>query len=70
MSEAIGAATRKGAEVLHADSLGRIAPGTVADLVVLNASPSDDIAATRDIAWVMARGRIFYPDSLRKAWAR
>ena len=70
VSEAIGAATRKGAELLHADSLGRIAPGAVADLVVLNASPSDDIAATRDIAWVMARGRIFYPDSLRKAWTR
>jgi imidazolonepropionase-like amidohydrolase len=70
VSEAIGAATRKGAELLHADSLGRIAPGAVADLVVLNASPSDDIAATRDIAWVMVRGRILYPDSLRKAWAR
>ena len=70
VSEAIGAATRKGAELLHADSLGRIAPGAVADLVVLNASPSDDIAATRDIAWVMSRGRILYPDSLRKAWSR
>ena len=70
VNEAISAATRKGAELLHADSLGRIAPGAVADLVVLNASPSDDIAATRDIAWVMTRGRILYPDSLRKAWSR
>jgi imidazolonepropionase-like amidohydrolase len=70
VSEAIGAATQKGAELLHADSLGRIAAGAVADLVVLNASPSDDIAATRDIAWVMARGRILYPDSLRKAWSK
>jgi imidazolonepropionase-like amidohydrolase len=70
VSEAISAATQKGAELLHADSLGRIAPGAVADLVVLNASPSDDIAATRDIAWVMARGRILYPDSLRKAWSK
>jgi imidazolonepropionase-like amidohydrolase len=70
VGEAISAATRQGAELLHADSLGRIAPGAVADLVVLNASPSDDIAATRDIAWVMSRGRILYPDSLRKAWSR
>jgi imidazolonepropionase-like amidohydrolase len=70
VSEAISAATRKGAELLHADSLGRIAPGAVADLVVLNANPADDIAATRDIAWVMTRGRILYPDSLRKAWSK
>jgi imidazolonepropionase-like amidohydrolase len=68
--EAISAATRKGAELLHADSLGRIAPGAVADLVVLNANPTDDIAATRDIAWVMTRGRILYPDSLRRTWSR
>ena len=70
VGEAISAATRKGAELLHADSLGRIAPGAVADLVVLNANPNDDIAATRDIAWVMTRGRILHPDSLRKAWTR
>ena len=70
VGEAINAATRKGAELLHADSLGRIAPGAVADIVVLNASPTDDIAATRDIAWVMMRGRILYPDSLRKAWSK
>src|SRR3989454_8473176 len=31
--EALTAATRKGAELMHADSLGRIAPGKVADLV-------------------------------------
>jgi dihydroorotase-like cyclic amidohydrolase len=68
--QAIRAATSKGAELLHADSLGRIAPGAVADLVVLNANPTDDIAATRDIAWVMTRGRILYPDSLRRTWSR
>jgi imidazolonepropionase-like amidohydrolase len=70
VAEAISAATRKGAELLHADSLGRISPGAVADLVVLNADPADDIAATRDIAWVMTRGRILYPDSLRRAWSK
>ena len=66
--EAIGAATRSAAQLLHADSLGHIAPGAVADLVALNSNPVDDIAATRDIAWVMTRGRIVYPDSLRSAW--
>jgi imidazolonepropionase-like amidohydrolase len=68
--EAITAATRKGAELLRADSLGMIAPGKLADLVVLDANPAVDINATRRIAWVMVRGRIVQPDSLRKTWGR
>lgn len=68
--EAITAATRKGAELLRADSLGWVAPGKVADLVVLDANPAADIAATRRIAWVMVRGRIVRPDSLRRTWAK
>jgi len=66
--EALTAATRKGAELLRADSLGRIAPGKVADLVVLDADPTADIGASRRIAWVMVRGRIVRPDSLRRTW--
>src|SRR5204862_7906811 len=62
--------TRKGAELLRADSLGRVATGKVADLVVLDANPAANVAATRRIAWVMLRGRIFYPDSLRRTWAK
>lgn len=68
--EVVTAATRKGAELLRADSLGRVAAGKVADLVVLDANPAKDIAATRRIAWVMFRGRILYPDSLRRTWAK
>ena len=66
--EAITAATRHGAQVLGADSIGMVAPGKMADLVVLNRSPAEDITATRDIAWVMVRGRLFKPDSLRAEW--
>jgi imidazolonepropionase-like amidohydrolase len=66
--EAISAATRRGSQLLHADSLGLVAPGKVADLVVLNANPARNIAATRNIAWVMSRGHIFRPDSLRGVW--
>ena len=68
--EAITAATRKGAELLRADSLGAVIPGKVADLVVLDANPATDIAATRRIAFVMIRGRIVHPDSLRRTWAK
>jgi imidazolonepropionase-like amidohydrolase len=68
--EAITAATRKAAELLRADSLGRVAQGKVADLVVLDANPAANIAATRRITWVMVRGRIVLPDSLRSKWGR
>ena len=68
--DAITSATRRGAQLLHADSLGVVTPGKVADLVVLNANPARDINATRKIAWVMTRGRIVSPDSLRSAWKK
>ena len=66
--EAITAATRRGAQLLRADSLGLVAAGKVADLVVLNGNPLNNIAATRNIAMVMLRGRIIRPDSLRGTW--
>jgi imidazolonepropionase-like amidohydrolase len=69
-TEALTAATRHAAQVLGADSLGLVAAGKAADLVVLNRSPLDDITATRDIAWVMLRGRQVKPDSLRAEWKK
>jgi imidazolonepropionase-like amidohydrolase len=68
--EALTAATRRGAQLLGNDSLGMVAAGRVADLVVLNRSPLQDITATRDIMLVMARGRVLRPDSLRAEWRR
>jgi imidazolonepropionase-like amidohydrolase len=68
--EAITAATRKAAELLRADSLGRVAPGKVADLVVVDGNPAATIGATQRIAWVMLRGRIVRPDSLRRSWTK
>jgi imidazolonepropionase-like amidohydrolase len=54
---ALQAATISPARFLHAtDSLGTIAPGKVADLVVLDANPLDDIANTRRIHAVIVRG--------------
>jgi imidazolonepropionase-like amidohydrolase len=66
--EAITAATRRGAQLLQADSLGLLTAGKVADLVVVNGDPTRNIAATRNIAMVMIRGRIIRPDSLRATW--
>jgi imidazolonepropionase-like amidohydrolase len=58
--EALASATRAPAEWLGlADSLGTIEVGKVADLVLLDADPREDITNTRRIAAVLARGRLF-----------
>jgi imidazolonepropionase-like amidohydrolase len=66
--EAITAATRNGALLLRVDSLGLIAPGKVADLVVLDRDPLADIRNTLSIHRVMIRGRMLSPDSIRARW--
>lgn len=66
--EALRAATRNGAVLLGVDSLGLIAPGKVADLVVLSRDPLADIRNTRAIQSVMARGHLLDADSVRAVW--
>jgi imidazolonepropionase-like amidohydrolase len=67
-AEALLDATRNGALVLGVDSLGVLAPGKGADLVVLRRDPLVDIHNTLAIDRVMCRGVLFSPDSIRKAW--
>ncbi len=58
--EALRTATINPARFLGAaDTLGTVRPGAVADLVVLDGDPTADIANTRRIAMVVARGRLF-----------
>ncbi|HEY7636369.1 MAG TPA: amidohydrolase family protein [Gemmatimonadales bacterium] len=66
--EAILAATRNGALLLGVDSLGLLAPGKVADLVILTRDPLEDIRNTLAIDRVMSRGHLLTPDSLRATW--
>jgi imidazolonepropionase-like amidohydrolase len=66
--EALRAATRNAAVLLGVDSLGLLAPGKVADLVVLTKDPLVDIRNTRSIEAVMSRGRLLDVDSIRAAW--
>ena len=69
--EALASATRKPAEWLGvADSVGTIAPGKVADLVLLDADPLANIDNTRRISAVVLRGKLFRQgdlDALRAA---
>lgn len=65
--EALRAATRDAAAVLGLEGqLGIIAPGAVADLVVLEADPLDDIRNTQKIHSVIKDGNIIDRDALLK----
>jgi imidazolonepropionase-like amidohydrolase len=66
--DALLAATRNGALLLGADSIGRIVPGKTADLVVLGADPLADIQNARKVERVMLRGSLMSADSIRAAW--
>lgn len=59
--EAIQSATINGAKVIGIeDNVGDIAVGKVANLVILNQNPSDDIALAKDIAHVIKNGQFVY----------
>jgi imidazolonepropionase-like amidohydrolase len=66
--EALQSATRNAAALLGIDSLGLIAPGNAADLVVLTKDPLVDIRNTRAIQSVMIRGQLLQADSIRANW--
>ncbi len=53
------AATHNGARAMGLDSTGTVTPGAVADLVVLDADPTADIANVRRTALVVRRGEIY-----------
>jgi imidazolonepropionase-like amidohydrolase len=63
--EALQTATSNPAKFLGVENdFGSIAPGKIADLVLLNANPLEDIRNTRKIEAVIANGRLFERASL------
>jgi imidazolonepropionase-like amidohydrolase len=63
--EALRAATLHGAEYLGLDrDLGSLAAGKLADLVVLDRNPLDDIRNSAAIRYVMVNGRLYDANTL------
>jgi imidazolonepropionase-like amidohydrolase len=69
--EVLRAATMSGAWAIGMDAdLGSLEAGKLADLVVLDANPLDDIHNTNTIRYVMKNGRLYEGDSLDEIYPR
>lgn len=64
--DALLAATGTPARLLGVDSIGVIRAGALADFVILNANPLEDIRNSRDIDRVVYRGVAYTPTELRE----
>jgi imidazolonepropionase-like amidohydrolase len=67
--EVLQAATIDGARIIGFDQdLGSLEVGKLADLVVLEKNPLDDIRNTNTIRYVMKNGELFAGDTLDQVW--
>lgn len=66
---ALEVASLHGARFLGADrDLGSLAVGKLADLLVLEKNPLEDIRNTTSLRWVMKAGRLWEADTLDEVW--
>ena len=67
--EAIRLSTIAGAEKLGVTAdLGSVEAGKLADLIVLNCNPLENIRCTSDIEYVVKNGFVYHADSMTQMW--
>jgi Tol biopolymer transport system component len=67
--EVLKCATINGAHIIgRPGEVGSIEPGKLADLVIFDKSPLDDIHNSNTIHWVMKNGELFEGDTLNEVW--
>jgi len=67
--QALKCATINGAEYLGLDGyIGSIEPGKLADFVVLDANPLDDIHNSNTVRWVVKNGEVFDGATMDRVW--
>ncbi|MEQ9398652.1 MAG: amidohydrolase family protein [Longimicrobiales bacterium] len=67
--EVLEAATIDGAEIIGiARDLGSLEVGKLADLVVLDANPLENVRNTNTVRWVMKNGELYEGDTLTRVW--
>jgi Tol biopolymer transport system component len=67
--EMLRCATVNGSKIIgRPQDLGSIEPGKLADLVIMDKSPLDDVHNTNTIHWVMKNGELFEGDTLNQVW--
>jgi imidazolonepropionase-like amidohydrolase len=69
--QALRSATLFGAEAIGLQQdLGSLEPGKLADLVVLDKNPLEDIRNSTSIRYVMKNGELFDGDTLDRLWPK
>jgi hypothetical protein len=67
-AQALQIATRNGAKYTQlSDQLGAIEVGKLADMILVDGDPTQDISKIRDISLVMKEGVVYYPSEIYEA---